>query len=82
MRVFRSAQGKRALLANVPFDAGVHPGSEPGAESDSLSLICSAPTARERLRRLEQLGFDDILLGCPLGSVRHLEMILELAQTF
>lgn len=81
MRVFRAAGGKRAILANVPFDTSEHPGLHAGAESDSLSLICSASIARERLKRLDQLGFDDVLLGCPFGSMRHLEMILDLAQS-
>ncbi len=82
MRAFRSAQGRRAILANVPFDLSADRGSDGDEESGSLSLVCSAATARERLRRLEQLGFDDVLLGCPFGSMSHLDMILDLARSF
>ena len=81
MRVFRAAQGKRAILANVPFDLRANPGSDLDQGSGSLSLVCSAATARERLRRLEQLGFDDALLACPLGSMSHLDMILDFARS-
>ncbi len=81
MRVFREAEGERAILANVPFDQSASGRSDGDAESGSLSLICSPATARERLRRLAQLGFDDVLLGCPFGSLSHLEMILDLAQS-
>lgn len=81
MRVFRAAQGKRAILANLPIDLGAKPGFSAGTDDDSISLVCSAATARERLKRLEQLGFDDILLGCPFGSMRHVDMIVELAES-
>ena len=81
MRIFRAAQGKRAILANVPIDLRANPRSAAEAETGSLSLIGTAAVARDRLRRLEQLGFDDVLLGCPFGSMHHLDMILDLAQS-
>ena len=77
MRVFRAAQGNRAILANLPTDLG----ASSTAESDAISLACPAPVARERLKRLEQLGFDDVLLGCPFGSTSHMDMIAELARS-
>jgi alkanesulfonate monooxygenase SsuD/methylene tetrahydromethanopterin reductase-like flavin-dependent oxidoreductase (luciferase family) len=80
MCVFRAAQGKRAILANLPTDLGGN--SESDAESGSISLVCSREKARERLRRLEQLGFDLVLLGCPFGSTSHVDMIADLAQSF
>jgi len=78
MRVFRAAQGKRAILANLPTDLGV---ADAGADSGSISLACSVPVARERLKRLEQLGFDDVLLACPFGSATHMDMIGDLARS-
>jgi alkanesulfonate monooxygenase SsuD/methylene tetrahydromethanopterin reductase-like flavin-dependent oxidoreductase (luciferase family) len=79
MRSFRAAQGKRAILANLPIDLGDSP--SPGADGDAISLACSASTARERLKRLEHLGFDDVLLACPFGSMRHMDMIVELSRS-
>jgi alkanesulfonate monooxygenase SsuD/methylene tetrahydromethanopterin reductase-like flavin-dependent oxidoreductase (luciferase family) len=81
MRVFRAAEGKRAILANVPFDPHASPRSEAGTENGSLSLIGTAAVVRDRLKRLEQLGFDDVLLACPFGSMTHLDMIVDLAQS-
>ena len=78
MRVFRAAGGKRAILANLPIDLGA---SDAAAESGSISLVCSPATARERLARLKQLGFDDVLLACPFGSTTHMEMIADLARS-
>jgi alkanesulfonate monooxygenase SsuD/methylene tetrahydromethanopterin reductase-like flavin-dependent oxidoreductase (luciferase family) len=80
IRVFRAAQGRRAVLANVPIDLGASPKLAPRTEG-SISLICPPSMARERLKRLERLGFDDILLACPFGSMAHLDMIAELAQS-
>ena len=40
-----------------------------------ISLICSPSEARERLQRLEQLGFDDALLVCPPDDPAQLETI-------
>jgi alkanesulfonate monooxygenase SsuD/methylene tetrahydromethanopterin reductase-like flavin-dependent oxidoreductase (luciferase family) len=79
MRVFRAAEGKRAILANLPLDLDANPARS--AQDDSILLVCSAATARERLKRLEQLGFDDVLLACPFGSTRHMDMIASLAQS-
>jgi len=31
--------------------------------------------------RLEQLGFDDVLLACPFGSTTHMDMIADLAAS-
>ena len=82
MRIFRASHGKRAILANVPFDLHADSGSYGDHESGSLSLICSAASARERLRKLEQLGFDDVLLACPFGSMNHLDMIIDFARNY
>lgn len=78
MRVFREVKGKRAILANLPTDLG----ASSTTESDAISLVCPAPVARERLKRLEQLGFDDVLLGCPFGSTSHIDLITDLARSF
>jgi len=78
MRVFRASGGKRAILANLPTDLG----ASATTESDAISLVCPAPVARERLKRLEQLGFDDVLLGCPFGSTSQMDAIADLAQSF
>jgi alkanesulfonate monooxygenase SsuD/methylene tetrahydromethanopterin reductase-like flavin-dependent oxidoreductase (luciferase family) len=76
MRVFRASGGKRAILANLPTDLG----ASATTESDAISLVCPAPVARERLKRLEQLGFDDVLLGCPFGSTSQMDAIADLAR--
>src|SRR5215470_13282259 len=81
IRIFRAAQGRRAILANVPIDLGATSTLAPSTEGASISLICPPSMARDRLRRLEQLGFDDVLLACPFGSATHLEMIAELARS-
>jgi hypothetical protein len=46
----------------------------------AISLICPPEVARERLRRLEQLGFDDALLVCPANDPAQLETIRTLME--
>jgi hypothetical protein len=43
-----------------------------------ISLICSVNEAKERLKRIEQLGVDDALLVCPSGDPGQLEAMRAL----
>ena len=48
------------------------PGAEPAslAEVAHVSLICSPDEARQRLKRIEQLGFDEVLLVSHNPNIR------------
>jgi alkanesulfonate monooxygenase SsuD/methylene tetrahydromethanopterin reductase-like flavin-dependent oxidoreductase (luciferase family) len=78
LRMFRAAGGKRVVLANVFTDLRPEPLFADRVGRVKISLICPAAEARERLKRLEQLGLDDVLLVCPFGDPDQLEMIREL----
>ena len=62
MRVYREAGGTNAVLANVAVDFANRPETAPLAELAPCSLVCPPDEARRRLQRLEQLGFDEVLL--------------------
>ncbi len=49
------------MLANVAIDLANRPGSAALAEV-ATSLVCPPDEARRRLQRMEQLGFDEVLL--------------------
>jgi alkanesulfonate monooxygenase SsuD/methylene tetrahydromethanopterin reductase-like flavin-dependent oxidoreductase (luciferase family) len=71
MKTFRAHGGKRAILTNIPTDGGSsHPGK--------ISLECTPAEARERLQRLEAIGFDDVLLISQDRSERHLNSLRAL----
>jgi alkanesulfonate monooxygenase SsuD/methylene tetrahydromethanopterin reductase-like flavin-dependent oxidoreductase (luciferase family) len=75
---YRAAGGRRALLANVPIDIGPDPEITPFAAHAEISLIGTPSAARDKLQRLEDLGFDDVLLVCSRADRKHLEAIRNL----
>ncbi|MEA2792064.1 MAG: hypothetical protein QOG73_4470 [Acetobacteraceae bacterium] len=61
MQIYREAGGTNAVLANVAIDLANRPGSAAFADV-TTSLVCAPDEARNRLKRLEQLGFDEVCL--------------------
>jgi len=73
MRIYREAGGSNAVLANVAIDLANRPESAGLAEVAHVSLICSPDEARQRLKRIEQLGFDEVLIVSHLGVLEDIE---------
>ena len=74
MRTFRSHGGKRAILTNIHTD--LDGGRAPHA--GTISLQCTPAEARERLQRIEAIGFDDVMLICHDRSERSLSAVRAL----
>jgi alkanesulfonate monooxygenase SsuD/methylene tetrahydromethanopterin reductase-like flavin-dependent oxidoreductase (luciferase family) len=62
MRVFREAGGTNAVLANITVDFGNRPGSAELAQVAEPALIGTPDEVRQKLNRMKQIGFDEILL--------------------
>jgi alkanesulfonate monooxygenase SsuD/methylene tetrahydromethanopterin reductase-like flavin-dependent oxidoreductase (luciferase family) len=77
MRLYREAGGTNAVVANVLVDLGGRP--EPGslAEQAKVSLVCPPDEARRRLKRLEQIGFDEVLVVSPSAALDQLERVRD-----
>ena len=77
MRLYRDAGGKNAVLANVLVDLSNKP--EPGslAERATISLVCPPDEARVRLKRIDQLGFDEVLVVSLGGMLDELERVRD-----
>lgn len=73
MRVYREAGGDNAVLANVAIDLAERPESAELAKLAHTSLICPPDEARRRLKRIEQMGFDEVLLVSHLGVLEDIE---------
>ena len=73
MRVYREAGGDNAVLANVAIDLAERPESAELAKVAHTSLICPPDEARRRIRRIEQMGFDEVLLVSHLGVLEDIE---------
>jgi alkanesulfonate monooxygenase SsuD/methylene tetrahydromethanopterin reductase-like flavin-dependent oxidoreductase (luciferase family) len=80
LKMFRDAGGTRAVLANIFVDFRDTPAKLPIAHAPKISLFCSPREARDRLRRLEDMGLDDALLVCPADDPGQLETIAELRK--
>lgn len=79
IRAYREAGGRRAVLTNVPIDLRPRPEyADQWAKVAQITLACPMPAAVERLKRIEQLGFDDVVLVPPNESPEHLQMIRDL----
>ena len=78
MRVYREAGGDNAVLANVAIDLANRPESADLAAVAHTSLICSPDEARQRLKRIAQMGFDEVLLVSHLGVLEDIERARDL----
>jgi alkanesulfonate monooxygenase SsuD/methylene tetrahydromethanopterin reductase-like flavin-dependent oxidoreductase (luciferase family) len=62
MRVFREAGGTNAVLANLAVDFGNRPGSAELAKVAEPALIGTPDEIRQKLKRMQDIGFNEILL--------------------
>jgi alkanesulfonate monooxygenase SsuD/methylene tetrahydromethanopterin reductase-like flavin-dependent oxidoreductase (luciferase family) len=73
MRLYREAGGTNAVLANVAVDFANRPESAGLAEATNVALVCPPDEARRRIKQMEQLGFDEVLLVSPAGVLEDIE---------
>jgi Luciferase-like monooxygenase len=73
MRIFHGAGGTNAVLANVAVDFANRPESAGLAEATNVALVCPPDEARRRIKRMEALGFDEVLLVSPAGVLEDIE---------
>jgi alkanesulfonate monooxygenase SsuD/methylene tetrahydromethanopterin reductase-like flavin-dependent oxidoreductase (luciferase family) len=80
LKMFRDAGGTRAVLANIFTDFRDRPANLPMSHAPKISLFCTPLEARDRLKRLEDLGIDDALLVVPADDRGQLETIAGLMR--
>lgn len=78
VKMFRAAGGTRAVLANIFTDFRDSPAQLPISHAPKISLFCAPRDARDRLKRLEDIGIDDALLVVPPDDPDQLETIAGL----
>jgi alkanesulfonate monooxygenase SsuD/methylene tetrahydromethanopterin reductase-like flavin-dependent oxidoreductase (luciferase family) len=76
--MFRKAGGQRAILTSIHTD--VRPEDKRGKITTPalFNLHCSPAEARDRLKRLEDAGFDDAVMYPPTDDPAQLEAIRDL----
>ena len=75
MRIYRDAGGRNAVLANVAVDLASRSQSADLAAATNVALVCPPAEARRRFKRMEQLGFDEVLLVSHYGVLDELEEV-------
>ena len=73
MRIYRDAGGTNAVLANVAVDFCNRPESAGVAEATQVALVCPPDEARRWIKRMEALGFDEVLLVSHPGVLDDIE---------
>lgn len=73
---FREAGGRRALVTNITVD--LDGPDEPADPAAPLSLHCSPRQARDRLKWLADLGYDDVILRTDRHGARDLAAVRAL----
>src|SRR6185295_4695917 len=77
MKIYREAGGTNAVLANVSIDLKERPQSAELAKLAHFNLICPPEEARNRMRRLVDMGFDEVLIGSHFGELDDVERVRE-----
>jgi alkanesulfonate monooxygenase SsuD/methylene tetrahydromethanopterin reductase-like flavin-dependent oxidoreductase (luciferase family) len=78
MQTYREAGGTNAVLANVAVDLAEGPQSAELARVSHVNLICGPEEARQRIRRIARMGFDEVLLVSHGGVLEDIERVREL----
>ncbi|MGA9868129.1 MAG: LLM class flavin-dependent oxidoreductase [Acetobacteraceae bacterium] len=78
IRLYREAGGTHAVLSNVAVDFSGGAEAEALAKVSNVCLICSPEEARRRLKRLEEMGFDEVLLVSHPGVLDDLKRARDL----
>jgi len=74
--MYRDAGGTRAVVANIFADFRPNPEDSPIGRPLTISLIGQSPAeARDKLKRLADMGVDDALIVCPFDDPSQLETI-------
>ena len=78
MRVFREAGGTNAVLANVAVDLANRPGSAELAKVAEPSLLGTPDEVRQKLKRMQQIGFNEVLLVSHHDALEDIERARDL----
>jgi alkanesulfonate monooxygenase SsuD/methylene tetrahydromethanopterin reductase-like flavin-dependent oxidoreductase (luciferase family) len=76
MKIYREAGGTNAVLANVAVDLANRPGAAAFADVHT-SLVCSPDEARQRFKRFQQIGFDEVALVSHHNVLEDIERVRD-----
>ena len=77
MKIYREAGGANAVLANVAVDLSGRPESAELAAATNVALACPPDEARRRVKRMQDLGFDEVFLVSHYGDLDEIERVRD-----
>ena len=77
MKIYREAAGTNAVLANCSVDLKERPQSAELAQLAAVNFICPPDEARQRMKRVADLGFEEILIGSQFGDIDEIERVRD-----
>src|SRR5437763_10853709 len=77
MKIYREAGGTNAVLANCSVDLQERPESAELAKLASVNFICPPEEARRRIKQVEQMGYEEILIGSQFGAIEEIERVRD-----
>ena len=80
MQVYREQGGTNAVLANCSVDLQERPESAELAKLASVNFICPPDEARRRIKRVKEMGFDEILIGSQFGAIDEIERLRDFLE--
>jgi alkanesulfonate monooxygenase SsuD/methylene tetrahydromethanopterin reductase-like flavin-dependent oxidoreductase (luciferase family) len=81
MKIYREQGGTNAVLANCSIDLQERPESAELAKVASVNFICPPDEARRRIKRVEAMGFEEILIGSQFGAVDEIARVRDFLKT-
>jgi len=81
MKIYREAGGTNAVLANCSVDLQERPQSAELAKLASVNFICPPDEARRRIKRVEEMGFEEILIGSQFGAIDEIERVRDFLKS-
>ena len=63
--------------SNCSVDLEERPESAELAKLASVNFICPPEEARRRIRRVAEMGFDEILIGSQFGAIDEIERLRD-----
>ena len=79
MKIYRDAGGRRAVLSNVIIALDPNSDAAERAASATVTLTGGEAGAREKLRWIKEVGFDDVLCMATLDALDDLERVRDAA---
>ena len=78
MKVFHEAGGTNAVLANCTVDLGNRPGSAELAKLAEPALIGTPDEVRQKLKRMQDIGFNEVLLVSHHNVLEDIERVRDM----